>query len=90
MVYSSLETNIRLEKNLEAMEKQAKSASDGFKTLLNENDKQKMQLDKLTQLAGEEGSDVLDKLLTQNSELQHELESNEKVVKEANRQVNAD
>ncbi|TYZ58658.1 hypothetical protein PybrP1_003804 [[Pythium] brassicae (nom. inval.)] len=52
LVYTAIVKNIRLEKSLSAMQKQAEGASTGYKQQLEENDAMKQQLAKLHALVG--------------------------------------
>lgn len=86
MVYSGVEANIRLEKSLQAMQKQAQGAADGYKGLLEENEKMEKKLATLTDLSGDK-KDVLQELLDQNSELKVKCEKLEEVAKQATSKV---
>jgi len=91
LIYRSIEENIRLEKSLAAMKKQASGASEGYKSLMTEHEKLEQQMKKLKDLAASEsdekdGEKLIDKLLEQNSTLETDLEVMEARAKEA--QVN--
>lgn len=88
LVYMSMGQNLRLEKSLAAMKKQAEGASTGYKGLLTENESIKKQLDKVQLLLGDKGEgaksvDVLAQLVEENSKLSTQLAEAEKRVKAA-------
>ncbi|KAG3091135.1 hypothetical protein PI124_g5912 [Phytophthora idaei] len=93
LVYIALATNLRLEKNLEAMKKQAEGAAAGYKSLLAENETFKKQTEKIHQLLGdEEGEDkkkkvdALARLVQENADLEEKVKtSDEKLQKAENR-----
>ena len=87
MVYASLEANIRLDKSLQAMQKQAKGASDGYKMLLDEKDALEKQLKTLKGLSKEEDASVLDKLLAQNTSLKDAVAEHEKKLKKVQNEL---
>ncbi|KAF0694906.1 Aste57867_14248 [Aphanomyces stellatus] len=79
MLYSSMVTNIKLEKSLGALEKQAKSASSSYTKLLEEHDVLQKQLKKLVGLdAGD--ANTLEKLLKENATLETEVAALKKSV----------
>ncbi|OQR87916.1 hypothetical protein ACHHYP_07894 [Achlya hypogyna] len=87
MVYSGMVTNITLEKKFHAMEKQAKSASEGYSKLIDEHDTLQKQVKKL---AGIEGDDKgLDAILAENASLEKELADVKKALAAAETQVAA-
>jgi B-cell receptor-associated protein 31 len=97
LVYHSMETNLRLEKSLAAMKKQAEGASNGYKNLLEENESTTAQLKKLKELVGDNEDDVkkggsaspLDKLLEENASLTKQLAVATKELKSAETKVDA-
>jgi B-cell receptor-associated protein 31 len=96
LVYIALATNLRLEKSLGAMKRQAEGAAAGYKSLLAENETVKKQTDKLHELLeGEEGDDkqkkvdLLAKLARENAELEQQLKDASEKLKKAEGQVAA-
>ncbi|DAZ93101.1 TPA: hypothetical protein N0F65_006853 [Lagenidium giganteum] len=98
LVFLSMESNIKLEKSLGAMKKQAEGASTGYKALFEENETIKKQLEKVQKLLGDstdgddkkgEKVDVLAKLLEENAQLETKLESTTKELKSAEAKVEA-
>ncbi|KAG7384518.1 hypothetical protein PHYPSEUDO_002506 [Phytophthora pseudosyringae] len=96
LVYLALATNLRLEKSLGAMKKQAEGAAAGYKSLLAENETFKMQTDKLHQLLGdEEGEDkkkkvdALARLVQENADLEQKVQASAEKLKKAENQVAA-
>ncbi|CAH0478514.1 unnamed protein product [Peronospora belbahrii] len=94
LVYITLATNLRLEKNLEAMKKQAEGAAAGYKSLLAENESYKKQTDKLHELLeGEEGDDkkkkvdALARLVQENADLEEKVKTLVDKLKKAEDQV---
>ncbi|KAL0583053.1 hypothetical protein ABG067_007019 [Albugo candida] len=96
LVYHSIETNIRLDKSLQAMRKQAEGASAGFKSLLEEQEVAKVKMQKLTSLIksdtsdqekDSEGKPILERLLDENSTFQTQLQLVEKEREQLKRQV---
>ncbi|KAF1318752.1 Ap-3 complex subunit, partial [Globisporangium splendens] len=100
LVYTSMDKNIRLEKSLGAMKKQAEGASAGYKGLLEENESMKKQLAKVHALLGSTKSDddddvdddkkkanVLAKLIEENTCLTTKLETVEHDLKLAENKV---
>ncbi|EQC25100.1 hypothetical protein SDRG_17014 [Saprolegnia diclina VS20] len=71
LVYSSMVTNISLEKKYEAMEKQAKNASSGYSKLIDEHDTLQKQLKKLSGF--EADGKGLEALLAENAALEKEV-----------------
>ena len=69
MVYAGMETTIRLEKSLQAMEKQAKGAALGFKTMMDENELVTLQLAKMKDCLNDDEQVQLSTLLKENSSL---------------------
>lgn len=95
-MYHSIETNIRLDKSLQAMRKQAEGASAGFKSLLEEQEVAKVKMQKLTSLIKSDTSDqekdsdgkpILERLLDENSTFQTQLQLVEKEREQLKRQV---
>ncbi|CAK5181729.1 unnamed protein product [Aphanomyces euteiches] len=81
MLYSSMVTNIKLEKSLGALEKQAKGASSSYTKLLEEHDVMQKQLKKLVGLEGDKGdANTLEKLLKENATLDTEVGALKKKV----------
>ncbi|KAI9980627.1 hypothetical protein PInf_009930 [Phytophthora infestans] len=96
LVYITLATNLRLEKNLAAMKKQAEGAAAGYKSLLAENESFKIQTEKLHQMFGdEEGEekkkkvDALARLVQENADLERKIETLDEKLKKAEDQVAA-
>ncbi|GLE01464.1 hypothetical protein PINS_up010294 [Pythium insidiosum] len=94
LVYHAMETNIRLEKSLGAMKKQAEGASTGYKTLLEEQEKTKLQIAKLRELVGEDGDgkggkDALTKLLDENASLTKQLSEAKKALATSDAKIEA-
>lgn len=94
LVYTTLATNLHLEKNLIAIKKQAEGAAAGYKALLVENESFKKQTDKLHQLLGnEEGDDkkkkvdALAKLVQENADLEDEVKMAIEKLQKAENQV---
>ncbi|RHY31335.1 hypothetical protein DYB32_003594 [Aphanomyces invadans] len=73
MLYSSMVLNIKLEKSLGAMEKQAKGASSSYTKLLEEHEIVQKQLKKLVGLDGSTDMTTLEKLLKENATYETEL-----------------
>ncbi|KAL4159026.1 hypothetical protein PRNP1_004798 [Phytophthora ramorum] len=92
LVYLALVTNLRLEKSLGAMKKQAEGAATGYKSLLAENETFKQQVEKLHELLqGEDDADkkkkvdVLARLVQENADLENKVKSSaEKLLKAEN------
>ncbi|KAF1776143.1 hypothetical protein JG687_00005433 [Phytophthora cactorum] len=96
LVYIALATNLRLEKNLEAMKKQAEGAAAGYKSLLAENETFKKQTEKIHQLLGdEEGEDkkkkvdALARLVQENADLEEKVKTSDEKLQKAENQVAA-
>ncbi|KAJ0400422.1 hypothetical protein P43SY_001700 [Pythium insidiosum] len=99
LVYHAMETNIRLEKSLGAMKKQAEGASTGYKALLEEQEKTKLQMAKLRELVGGGGDDAdkgksgdkdaLTKLLDENAALSKQLSDAKKALATSDAKVEA-
>lgn len=96
LVYIALATNLRLEKSLGAMKKQAEGAAAGYKSLLEENESFKQQTDKLHELLeSEDGDDkqkkldVLTKLMKENAELTANVAASADKLKKAENEVAA-
>ncbi|RLN56526.1 hypothetical protein BBJ28_00023583 [Nothophytophthora sp. Chile5] len=96
LVYIALATNLRLEKSLGAMKKQAEGAAAGYKSLLAENESFKQQADKLHELLEHENDgegdkqkklDVLAKLVAENAQLAASVEAAAAKLKKAESQV---
>ncbi|KAG6612132.1 ap-3 complex subunit [Phytophthora cinnamomi] len=94
LVYIALATNLRLEKSLGAMKKQAEGAAAGYKSLLAENESFKQQTDKLHQLLeAEDGEDkkkkldVLARLVQENADLEAKVKASAEQLKKAEGQV---
>jgi len=88
MVYSSLAINIKLEKSLQAMERQAKGASSGYTKLLEEHEIMQKQMKKLQALdLSEDQTNPLDKLLSENARLEIEVGVLKKTVTTCESQV---
>ncbi|KAE9326391.1 hypothetical protein PF008_g16665 [Phytophthora fragariae] len=94
LVYIALATNLRLEKSLGAMKKQAEGAAAGYKSLLAENESFKQQTDKLHQLLeAEDGDDkkkkldVLARLVQENADLEAKVKASAEQLKKAEGQV---
>lgn len=100
MVYTSIETNIRLEKSLGAMKKQAEGAAAGFKQQLEENESIQKQLAKVHLLLGDNNggddddkddskkkTNVLAKLVEENACLTTNLETAKHELKLAENKV---
>lgn len=94
LVYTTLATNLHLEKNLIAIKKQAEGAAAGYKALLVENESFRKQTDKLHQLLGnEEGDDkkkkvdALAKLVQENADLEDEVKMAIEKLQKAENQV---
>lgn len=92
-----MDTNIRLEKSLGALKKQAEGASNGYKQQLEENETIKKQLAKVHSLLGADDSDkdasksnktdVLAKLIEENARLSTQLETATKELKAAESKI---
>ncbi|RHY88422.1 hypothetical protein DYB37_007289 [Aphanomyces astaci] len=80
MLYSSMVVNIKLEKSLGAMEKQAKGASSSYTNLLEEHEILQKQLKKLVGLDGTTDLTSLEKLLKENATYETEVASLKKSV----------
>ncbi|RQM22338.1 hypothetical protein B5M09_008871 [Aphanomyces astaci] len=80
MLYSSMVVNIKLEKSLGAMEKQAKGASSSYTNLLEEHEILQKQLKKLVGLDGTTDLTSLEKLLKENAAYETEVASLKKSV----------
>ncbi|RLN55653.1 hypothetical protein BBJ29_006751 [Phytophthora kernoviae] len=96
LVYIALATNLRLEKSLGAMKRQAEGAAAGYKSLLEENESFKKQADKLHELLeSEEGDDkqkkldVLAKLVKENADLTASVAASANKLKKAESEVAA-
>ncbi|TMW61593.1 hypothetical protein Poli38472_012784 [Pythium oligandrum] len=92
LVYHSMEKNLRLEKSLGAMKKQAEGAAAGYKQLLEESETSKAQMDKLQKLVGADDKDgvvAMKKLLDENSSLTKQVESLKKELKAAEVKVDS-
>jgi B-cell receptor-associated protein 31 len=100
LVYISMATNLRLDKSLIAMKKQAENASSGYKSLLEENESVKKQTAKLHELLdGADGDtdaekkkqklDVLTKLMEENAALSAKVEVTGKELQHAEAKVEA-
>ncbi|EGZ18911.1 hypothetical protein PHYSODRAFT_255626 [Phytophthora sojae] len=97
LVYIALATNLRLEKSLGAMKKQAEGAAAGYKSLLAENESFKQQTAKLHQLLEAEEDDgdkkkkldVLAKLVQENADLEAKVKASAEQLKKAEGQVAA-
>uniref|UniRef100_K3WFP5 Endoplasmic reticulum transmembrane protein n=1 Tax=Globisporangium ultimum (strain ATCC 200006 / CBS 805.95 / DAOM BR144) TaxID=431595 RepID=K3WFP5_GLOUD len=102
LVYTSMDKNIRLEKSLGAMKKQAEGASAGYKGLLEENESMKKQLAKVHALLGsiksnddndddvdddKKKANVLAKLIEENTYLTTKLETAKHDLKLAENKV---
>ena len=84
LVYIALATNLRLEKSLEAMTKQAEGAASGYTSLLEENERLTKQTHKLHSLLDDGSSsasddakgpkvDVLARLVQENADLEEQV-----------------
>ncbi|KAK1943130.1 B-cell receptor-associated protein 29 [Phytophthora citrophthora] len=96
LVYIALATNLRLEKSLGAMKKQAEGAAAGYKSLLAENETFKKQTEKLHELFGdEEGEDkkkkvdALARLVQENADLEQKVKASADQLKKAENEVAA-
>eukprot|EP00644_Phytophthora_capsici_P008924 jgi/Phyca11/504124/fgenesh2_kg.PHYCAscaffold_6_\ len=96
LVYIALATNLRLEKSLGAMKKQAEGAAAGYKSLLAENETFKKQTEKLHELLGdEEGEDkkkkvdALARLVQENADLELKVKASADQLKKAENEVAA-
>ncbi|KAG1695367.1 hypothetical protein DVH05_020405 [Phytophthora capsici] len=96
LVYIALATNLRLEKSLGAMKKQAEGAAAGYKSLLAENETFKKQTEKLHELLGdEEGQDkkkkvdALARLVQENADLELKVKASADQLKKAENEVAA-
>ncbi|OWY92233.1 putative membrane protein [Phytophthora megakarya] len=96
LVYIALATNLRLEKSLGAMKKQAEGAAAGYKSLLAENETFKKQTEKLHELlGGEEGEekkkkvDALARLVQENADLEQKVKASADKLKMAENEVAA-
>ncbi|POM72014.1 membrane protein [Phytophthora palmivora] len=96
LVYIALATNLRLEKSLGAMKKQAEGAAAGYKALLAENETFKKQTEKLHELlGGEEGEekkkkvDALARLVQENADLELKVKTSADKLQKAENQVAA-
>ncbi|KAL7689957.1 putative B-cell receptor-associated protein [Plasmopara halstedii] len=94
LVYTTLVTNLHMEKNLIAMKKQAEGAAAGYKSLLAENESFKKQMDKLHDLLGnEEGDDkkkkvdALTRLVQENADLEDKVKMAIEKLQKAENQV---
>jgi regulator of replication initiation timing len=93
-----METNIRLEKSLNAMKKQAEGASNGYKKLMEENETLQKQVEKIQELFGknidqekddEEKKKVWSKLIEENVQLTIQLEHTKTQLQSANTKIDA-
>ncbi|KAG7395680.1 hypothetical protein PHYBOEH_003359 [Phytophthora boehmeriae] len=96
LVYIALASNMRLEKSLGAMKRQAEGAAAGYKSLMEENENFKKQANKLHELLeNEEGEDkqkkldVLAKLVQENADLTASVVASAEKVKKAESEVAA-